>query len=84
MSRERVMEQGSDGMTGGSPAPASKPLVKSQVSVTDTKTKILVVKGNVTEWQANGLIVTIADDLKHSDGAARLVATAGTHLYCTL
>jgi len=85
VSREPVMEQGNDTAAERAQTAASKPMVKSQVCVAESKTKILVVKGNVIECQADALIVTLADDLKHSHGAARLVATAGTHaliLYC--
>jgi len=64
--------------SGGKPA---VPVVKSEVCVTGTKTMIRVVKGSITYCRADALIITISDDLKHTDGAARLVAMAGAIQY---
>ena len=64
--------------SGGKPA---VPVVKSEVCVTGTKTMIRVVKGSITYCRADALIITISDDLKHTDGAARLVAMAGAIHY---
>jgi len=76
VSREQVSEEGGDG--GPNSLTASVPVVKSEVCVPASKTMIRVIKGLVTDCHSEALIVTIADDLKHTDGAAKLVATAGT------
>jgi len=75
VSKEQVNEIGSDGAANWTVV--GVPVVKSEVSVSASRTVIRVAKGNVTECHSDGVIVTISDSLKHTDGAARLIAAAG-------
>ena len=76
VSEEQLSQEGSD--RRASLVAASAPVIKSEVCVSASNTVIRVVKGCVTECHAEALIVTIAENLKHVDGAARLIAAAGT------
>ena len=78
VSEEELSREDNDG--GASWAAASAPVVKSEVCAGQSGTMIRVIKGYITECHADALIVTISDDLKHTDGAAKLIAAAGTPL----
>jgi len=78
LSEEPLSHEGNDGTANRTVA---VPVVKSEVCVSVSKTMIRVVKGCVTECRAEALIVTIADNLKHTDGAAKLLAAAGRLRY---
>ena len=81
VSEEQLAEEGDDGVATSllSGAKRAAPIVKSEVRVTDSNTMIRVLKGSVTDCHAEALIITISEDFKHTDRAARLVAAAGGH-----
>jgi len=74
VSEELLSQEGSD---GGATLAASAPTIKSEVYVSVSGTMIRVLKSSVSECYAEALIVTIGDNLKHTEGAARLIAAAG-------
>jgi len=81
MSQEELIEAGDDDAATRSLSGAkqAEPVIKSEVSVPNSNTVIRVLKGGVTDCHAEALIITISEDFKHTDGAARLVAVEGRH-----
>jgi len=81
VSEKKIIEE--DGDRGaatsltGSGGKRAAPVMKSEVCASDSNTKIRILKGSVTDCHTQALIVTISEDLKHTDGAAKLVAAAG-------
>jgi len=78
VSEELLSQEGSDGVAT---LAVSAPTIKSEVQVSVSGTMIRVLKGCITECNAEALIISIGDNLKHTEGAARLIATTGRPIY---